>query len=79
VRNVTITLDEETARWLRIEAAERNTSVSRLVGVMLRERMTSDRSYDAAMKEYLERRPRKLRAGKRLPKREELHDRPGIR
>jgi hypothetical protein len=79
VRNVTITLDEETARWLRIEAAERNTSVSRLVGAMLRERMTADRSYEVAMKEYLDRKPRKLRGGKTLPRREELHDRSRLR
>lgn len=43
VKNVTITLDEETARWLRIEVAERNTRVSRLVGRLLRDRMTEDR------------------------------------
>ena len=76
---MTITLDEETARWLRIEAAERNTSVSRLVGVLLRERMTSDRSYESAMEEYLSRKPRRLRARSRLPPREELHDRSRLR
>jgi hypothetical protein len=35
MKNVTITLDEEAARWARIQAAEHNTSVSRLVGEML--------------------------------------------
>lgn len=80
MRNVTITLDEETARWLRIEAAERNTSVSRLVGAMLRERMTANQAYETAMREYLERRPRKLRAAAgRLPRREDLHDRTRLR
>lgn len=79
MRNVTITLDEETARWLRLEAAERNTSVSRLVGALLRERMTAERAYETAMKEYLERRPRKLRAAGRLPRREDLHDRTRLR
>ncbi len=76
---MTITLDEETARWLRIEAAEKNTSVTRLVGAMLRERMVSDRSYEAAMEEYLKRKPRRLRGTSRLPKREELHDRNRLR
>jgi hypothetical protein len=75
MKNVTIVLDEETARWLRIEAAERNTSVSRLVGRLLRERMIEDRSYDAAMEEYLGRAPRRLRSGTRRVTREELHDR----
>lgn len=79
MRNVTITLDEETARWLRLEAAERDTSVSRLVGALLRERMLGDRAYEEAMAAYLERKPRKLRAGSRLPRREEVHDRKGLR
>jgi plasmid stability protein len=38
MKNVTITLDEEVARWARILAAEHNKSVSRLVGEMLREK-----------------------------------------
>lgn len=79
MRNVTITLDEETARWLRLEAAERNTSVSRLVGVLLRERMTSDRSYESAMEDYLSRKPGHLGSGSRTPAREELHDRTRLR
>ena len=80
MRNVTITLDEETARWLRLEAAERNSSVSRLVGELLRERMTSEHTYDAAMDVYLGRKPRRLRAaGSRRPSREEIHDRSRLR
>lgn len=79
MRNVTITLDEETARWIRVEAAEKNTSVSRLVGALLRERMVAERGYENAMEEYLKRRPRRLRDGSRLPRREELHDRTRIR
>ncbi len=80
MKNVTITLDEETARWIRIEAAEQNTSVSRLVGQILRERMVADRDYQAAMEKYLAVKPRRLRAdGERLPSREELYDRPRFR
>ncbi|OGP98361.1 MAG: hypothetical protein A2Z51_00055 [Deltaproteobacteria bacterium RBG_19FT_COMBO_52_11] len=32
MKNFTITLDEEVARWARIRAEEKDTSVSRLVG-----------------------------------------------
>jgi hypothetical protein len=39
LRNVTVTLEEEVARWARIEAARRDTSVSRLLGALLKERM----------------------------------------
>ena len=45
MKNVTITLDEEVARWARIMAAEQNTSVSRLVGELLREKMIEEQHY----------------------------------
>ena len=40
LRNVTVTLEEEVAQWARIEAARQDTSVSRLLGALLRERMS---------------------------------------
>ena len=76
LKNVTITLDEETARWARIEAARRDTSVSRLVGELLRRYMEESESYASAMNDFLARRPRRLRrVGERYPSREELHER----
>jgi hypothetical protein len=39
LRNVTVTLEEDVAQWARIEAAKRDTSVSRLLGELLKERM----------------------------------------
>jgi Arc/MetJ family transcription regulator len=74
MKNVTITLDENVARWARIRAAELNTSVSRLVGEMLREKMLDDERYDQAKREYLSQKPQKLRRpGAKYPKREELY------
>jgi hypothetical protein len=55
--NLTITADEETLRWARIEAAKRNTSVARLVGDLLREKMQKDETYDKAMREALKFQP----------------------
>jgi plasmid stability protein len=80
-RNVTITLDDETARWARIEAARRDTSVSRLIRDLLRTYMASERSYERAMEEYLADRPSGAisRPGTVYPRREELHDRAGLR
>ena len=76
LRNVTITLDEDVARWARIRAAERDTSVSRLVGELLRERMAAEQGYDAAMQEYLARPARKLRkSAARYPRRADLYGR----
>jgi len=76
MKNVTITLDEKVARWARIRAAEQNTSVSRLVGELLREKMTDEEKYLIAMEQYLSQSPRKLKkTGSKYPSREELHDR----
>jgi plasmid stability protein len=76
MKNVTITLDEDVARWARIRAAELDTSVSRMVGELLREKMLTSRSYDTAMERYLSQRPKKLkRADRRYPRRPELHER----
>ena len=80
LRNVTVTLDEETARWARVEAARQDTSVSRLLGSILRERMTEDTAYSQAMTRYLAQAPGLHGApGTPLPSRDELHDRHGLR
>jgi Family of unknown function (DUF6364) len=80
VKNVTITLDEKTASWARVYAAQHNTSLSRLVGEMLAQRMLELSEYDHAMRAYLAKPPVKLgRSGKHYPTREELHDRTRLR
>ena len=80
MKNVTITLEEEVARWARVRAAERNTSLSKLVGELLRQHMKEEQAYDAAMKRYLSRKPKWLKPrGEPYPTREELHDRTRLR
>jgi plasmid stability protein len=80
VRNVTITLDEETARWARRQAADHDTSVSRFVGELLRQHMRAEQGYEAAMSAYLSRSPARLRQRPSpYPQRDELHDRAGLR
>jgi hypothetical protein len=79
MKNVTITLDEKTAAWARAYAAKHNTSVSRLVGEMLQQRMDELHEYQA-MRRFLAKAPVKLnRAGRRYPVRGELHDRTRLR
>ena len=76
MKNVTITLKEEVARWARIKAAERNTSISRLLGEILQERMHEEESYRLAMEQYLALSPQTLKkASQCYPRREELHER----
>jgi hypothetical protein len=74
LKNVTITLEETVARWARIKAAEQDTSVSHLVGQMLKERMQAETGYEAARKRYLSAKSRVISAG-RYPRRDELHER----
>lgn len=42
LRNVTVTLEEDVARWARIEAARRDTSISQLLGELLKERKAAE-------------------------------------
>ena len=48
LRNVTVTLEEDVAQWARIEAARRDTSVSRLLGALLKERISAQGGSSAA-------------------------------
>ena len=53
MKNVTITVEESALEWARIQAAKRNTSVSRLVGEMLTDKMQCDDAYARAMNEWV--------------------------
>jgi hypothetical protein len=80
MRNVTITLDEKVLRWAKIQAARLDTSVSRLVGDMLGERMEAQKTYGRAMRRFMGRKPVRLKESSgSYPSREELHDRPHVR
>ncbi len=80
MKNVTITLDEQTAAWARVHAAERDMSVSRMIAELLRRRMREVREYDEAMRRFLAKRPVRLgRPGQRYATRDELHDRSRLR
>ena len=50
MKNITITLDPETAAWVRVHAAEQNKSVSRLVGEILSGTDEDRREYRRAMR-----------------------------
>lgn len=76
MKNITIKVDEAVARWARIHAAKHGTSVSSIVGEMLRERMLQEESYAAARRRWRAREPRPLKEpAARYPARDELHDR----
>lgn len=79
MKNVTVTLDEETARWARLEAARRDMSVSRLLRELLKEHMIGQEAYDGSMDRYLARPARRLKERGPYPPREDLHARADLR
>ena len=75
-RNVTVVLEEEAARWIRVEAARRDTSVSKYLGELVESERRRSVGYLAARKRFMGREPRALGpAGEPLPSRAELHER----
>lgn len=78
LRNITITLEEDLARWARIEAARSDTSVSRFLADILKERMAQKDNYEAAKRRALARKPF-LKTDGRYPSREQVHDRERFR
>jgi len=74
MKNVTVTMEDSVADWARMEAARRNTSVSRLIGEMLAEKMRHDDAYERAMREALQFRSWGKSSGPYLT-RDEMYDR----
>ena len=80
MKNLTITLDEETARIARIRAAERDMSLSRFIGEALRRELRHADAYEAAYRAWRARKPFALKGSPQpYPRREELYDRPVLR
>jgi hypothetical protein len=76
MKDVTVRLPDEAAAWLRARAAERKTSMSRILGEMVEERMRASSQYEAARQRFLTRTLRPLKnQGEEYPKREDLYDR----
>ena len=77
LKNVTITLDPEVARWARRQAADKDISVSKYIARLLEKEMRASDSYWRAYEEW-KRLPRDLGANidasKRMT-REEAHER----
>ncbi len=75
MKNVTIKLEEDVANWARVWAAENNTSVSRILGVLLKRMKEEKTGYAQAMQQFLSVRPQPLKQSGTYPSRDELHER----
>jgi hypothetical protein len=75
MKNLTITLHETTLAWARIEAAKRNSSVSRMVGEMLTAKMRDEDEYSQAHQGWLDKQRLWRSDGAAYPTREQTNER----
>ncbi|HEV8147951.1 MAG TPA: hypothetical protein VGP79_16295 [Bryobacteraceae bacterium] len=75
LKNVTITLEEEALRWARREAAEKGTSVSKLVGGILEREMRRTGAYWKAYEQWKKLKPIPGLDASKRGSREEWHER----
>ena len=74
-RNVTIRISDEVALWARQQAAQQNSSLSRLVGEMLERQMRLSDEYWQAFEHWKSAQPLAKRSARERFSREELHER----
>ena len=76
MKNVTMTVDEDMAGWVRVWAAEHDTSLSRILGDELRRKMELEQNYSRAQRRFLSKSPRELKPpGTSYPNWKELYER----
>jgi len=76
MKNITVTLDDETAAWARIYAARHNKSLSKFLGELLNATMRESAAYDYAAVAYLSRPPLPLnRDNVPYPTSDDVHER----
>ncbi len=78
MKNVTIKLEDDVAYWARVWAAENNTSVSQILGELLKQMKQEKTGYSVAMRQFFEgeeAEPRPIKSMGKYPSRDELHAR----
>lgn len=75
MKNITIILKEKVAEWARVWAVKNNSSVSSLVGELLKQKMEDESGYKIAMNQFLSGGPLALKKTGSYPSRDELHER----
>ena len=76
MKNVTVTLEDDVAHWVRVWAAKQNASVSKLLGKVLKAKMEQEEGYEIAMRQYLSTAAKPLKMGtESYPDRDSLYER----
>jgi hypothetical protein len=78
MKNVTITVEDDVLEWARVKAARENTSVSRLLGIWMKEKRLQEDAYEVAKRGALQFRSWGKSDGPFLT-RDEMYDRTGFR
>ncbi len=75
MKNVTIKLENDVAHWARVWAAEHDTSVSQLLGSLLKRMKKEKTGYAQAMHQFLSVEPQPLKESSDYPSRDDLYER----
>lgn len=75
MKNLTLSLPDDVARWTRVWAAEHDVSVSKMLSTFLEQRMRASGQYERAMESFLGRKPVCLKRQGSYPTREAVHER----
>ena len=75
MKNITIKLENDVAHWSKVWAAEHDTSVSRILGDLLKQMKKEKTGYSKEMQQFLSFEPQPLKTSGSYPSREELYDR----
>ncbi len=75
MKNITIKIEDDVAHWSKVWEAEHNTSVSRILGDLLRQMKKQKTGYAKAMQQFLDVEPQPLKTSDRYPLRDDLHER----
>lgn len=79
MKNVTVSMEEESLEWVRVKAARDNSSVSRYLGQLVEQARLRDGAYERAMRAALKFQPLHFPENSRYLSRSEANDRAGFR
>ncbi len=75
MKNVTIKIENDVANWARVWAAEHDTSVSQMLGSLLKRMKKEKSGYAQAMQQFLSVDPQPLKKSGDYPARDDLYER----
>jgi len=75
MKNITIKLENDVAHWSKVWAAEHNTSVSQILGQLLKQMKKEKTGYAQAMQQFLDVEASPLKISGKYPSRDNLYER----